>query len=62
MNISKVNNDASFVLDLNADSLDTVEMIIDLEREFGITISEEDTKIISTVKDAICYYEHYPIH
>lgn len=54
---SKVTRDASFTADLNADSLDTVDIIIEFEKEFGITIPDEDTTKISTVGDAIDYVE-----
>ena len=43
--------------DLGADSLDTVEMIMEFEKEFGIEIPDEDTQKISTVGDAIAYVE-----
>ncbi len=55
---SQVTNEASFTTDLNADSLDTVELIMEFEKEFGITIPEEDTPKISTVGDAIAYIEN----
>jgi len=48
---------ASFSADLNADSLDVVEMIMDFEKEFNITIPDEDTEKITTVGDAISYIE-----
>jgi acyl carrier protein len=44
---------ASFVEDLNADSLDLVELIMSLEEEFGLEISDEDAEKIVTVQDAI---------
>jgi acyl carrier protein len=52
---SQVTRDASFEEDLNADSLDLVELIMSLEEEFGIEISEEDAEKIKTVGDAIDY-------
>ncbi len=52
---SQVTNDANFQADLNADSLDTVELIMEFEKEFNITIPDEDTQKISTVGDAIAY-------
>lgn len=55
---SEVTNEASFTNDLGADSLDTVELIMEFEKEFGITIPEEDTPKISTVGDAIAYIEN----
>ena len=47
--------DASFTNDLGADSLDTVEMIMEFEKEFDVTIPDEDAEKISTVGDAISY-------
>ncbi len=47
--------DASFVDDLGADSLDLVELIMCMEEEFDIDISDEDAEQIATVKDAIAY-------
>lgn len=52
---SQVTADANFQADLNADSLDTVELIMEFEKEFNITIPDEDTQKISTVGDAIAY-------
>ena len=54
---SQVTLDASFAADLNADSLDTVELIMEFEKEFNITIPDEDTQKISTVGDAVAYIE-----
>ena len=54
---SQVVNEASFSNDLGADSLDTVEMIMDFEKEFGISIPEEEAENISTVGDAIAFIE-----
>jgi acyl carrier protein len=53
----EVNPDASFVEDLGADSLDTVELIMAFEEEFGIEISDEDAEKIKRVKDAVEYIE-----
>ena len=51
--------EASFIEDLNADSLDLVELIMSLEEEFGVKISDEDAEKIRTVQDAIDYlHEH----
>ncbi len=47
--------DASFIDDLNADSLEMVDLIISLEEEFGIQVSDEDAEKIKTVKDAMDY-------
>lgn len=54
---SQVTMDANFQNDLNADSLDTVELIMEFEKEFGIQIPDEDTEKISTVGDAVAYVE-----
>jgi acyl carrier protein len=51
----KVTNDASFVDDLGADSLDTVELVMAFEEEFGIDIPDEDAEQMRTVGDAIDY-------
>ena len=52
---SEVTNVANFQTDLGADSLDTVEMIMEFEKEFEIEIPDEDTQKIATVGDAIAY-------
>jgi acyl carrier protein len=54
---SKVTPEASFVEDLGADSIDIVELIMALEEEFGITISDEDAQKIRNVGDAVKYIE-----
>ncbi len=51
----KVTLEASFVDDLGADSLETVELIMGLEDKFGVTIADEDAEKIRTVKDAVDY-------
>lgn len=51
----KVTSDASFVEDLGADSLDTVELVMAFEEEFGIEIPDEDAEKLQTVGDAINY-------
>ncbi|MDE2793222.1 MAG: acyl carrier protein [Gemmatimonadota bacterium] len=51
----KVTSDASFVDDLGADSLDTVELVMAFEEEFGIDIPDEDAERMRTVGDAISY-------
>ena len=53
----QVTEDASFVDDLGADSLDTVELIMAFEEEFDIEIPDEDAQKIKTVKDVIEYIE-----
>jgi acyl carrier protein len=50
-----VTMDASFVEDLNADSLDLVELIMSLEEEFGLEISDEEAEQIASVSDAVEY-------
>ncbi len=49
--------DTSIIDDLGADSLDTVELIMEFEREFGISIPDNEAEKISTVGDAIAYIE-----
>jgi acyl carrier protein len=51
----KVTDDASFVEDLGADSLDTVELVMAFEEEFGVDIPDEDAEQMRTVGDAIKY-------
>ena len=53
----KVINDASFVEDLGADSLDTVELVMAFEEEFTIDIPDEDAEQMRTVGEAIAYIE-----
>jgi acyl carrier protein len=58
---SEVTPTASFIDDLGADSLDTVELVMALEEGFGMEIPDEDAEKITTVKDAISYIEgHLP--
>ena len=54
-----VTSEASFVDDLGADSLDTVELVMALEEEFGIEIPDEDAEKITRVKEAIEYIESH---
>ena len=54
---SEVKNEASFANDLGADSLDRGELIMEFEKEFGITIPDDKSEKISTVGDAIAYIE-----
>ncbi len=53
--VDEISNDASFVDDLGADSLDLVELVMAFENDFGITISEEDSAKLTTVQTAIDY-------
>ena len=54
---TEVTNEASFTNDLGADSLDTVELIMEFEKEFGISITDDQAEKITTVGDAIAYIE-----
>lgn len=54
---SEVTMDANFTSDLNADSLDMVELIMEFEKEFGLSIPDEQAEKISTVGDAVTYIE-----
>ncbi len=54
---NEVTENAEFTKDLGADSLDTVEFIMEFEKEFGITIPDDKAEGITTVKDAIDYIE-----
>ena len=54
-----VKPEASFVDDLNADSLDLVELIMSLEEEFGMEISDEEAEKIVTVQDAVEYINEH---
>jgi acyl carrier protein len=51
----KLTNDASFMEDLGADSLDTVELVMEFEKEFNIDIPDEDAEKLRTVGDALTY-------
>lgn len=55
----EVNNESSFVDDLGADSLDTVELVMALEEEFEAEIPDEDAEKILTVQDAINYIQSH---
>jgi acyl carrier protein len=55
--IEKVTDDASFVEDLGADSLDTVELVMAFEEEFSIEIPDEDAEKMQSVGDAIRYLQ-----
>jgi acyl carrier protein len=56
---SEVTNEASFTNDLGADSLDTVELIMEFEKEFNLSIPDEEAEKIETVGDAITYIENH---
>lgn len=56
---SQVTEDAKFVEDLGADSLDTVELVMALEEEFSIEIPDEDAEKIASVGDAIKYINEH---
>ena len=54
---SEVTHEANFTNDLGADSLDTVELIMEFEKEFNLSIPDDQAEKISTVGDAIAYIE-----
>ena len=59
----ELSNDASFVDDLGADSLDTVELVMALEEEFETEIPDEDAEKITTIQQAVDYINaHYEEH
>lgn len=53
--VSEINSDSSFADDLGADSLDTVELVMAFEEEFGIEIPDDDAEKIQSVQNAIDY-------
>ena len=55
----EVNNEASFTNDLGADSLDQVELIMEFEKEFNLSIPDEKAETIATVGDAVSYLEEH---
>ena len=59
VNPEQITPEASFTEDLGADSLDTVELVMDLEEQFNITIPEEEQENLKTVQDAIDYLEQH---
>ena len=56
---NKITEAASFMDDLGADSLDTVELIMEMEEEFGIEIPDEDAEDITTISSAIKYIDKH---
>ena len=56
---SEVTNEASFTNDLGADSLDTVELIMEFEKEFNISIPDDQAEKIETVGDAVAYVQEH---
>jgi acyl carrier protein len=58
----EVTNEASFVDDLGADSLDTVELVMAFEEEFGIEIPDEDAEKITSVGEAMKYIDEKTAH
>ncbi len=56
---NEVSRDTSFVNDLNADSLDTVELVMELEDEFDMTIPDEEAEKLKTVGEAIDYIKNH---
>lgn len=57
VNETEVKPEATFAQDLGADSLDTVELIMEFEKEFGLQIPDDQAEKIATVGDAISYIE-----
>jgi acyl carrier protein len=60
VNETEVKNGSSFVNDLGADSLDTVELVMALEEEFECEIPDEDAEKITTVQQAVDYVNNHP--
>lgn len=56
---AEVKDEASFTNDLGADSLDTVELIMELEKQFDVSIPDTDAEKIQTVGDAVAYIENH---
>lgn len=59
VDIAKVTDEARFIDDFGADSLDTVDLVMALEDEFGVEISTKDSQSIQSVKDAINFIEQH---
>lgn len=58
VNLSEVANDASFIEDLGADSLDIVELVMAMEEHFNLEIPDDEAENIQTVQDAISYIQN----
>ncbi len=58
-NREKISNETSFINDLGADSLDTVELVMEFEDEFDLNIPDEDAEKIQSVGDAIKYIQEH---
>ena len=56
---SEINSDTSFVNDLNADSLDTVELVMELEDEFDMSIPDEEAEKLQTIGTAVEFIEKH---
>lgn len=59
VDVEEVTPEASFIDDLGADSLDTVELVMALEEAFSVEIPDEDAEKIKTINDAIAYIESH---
>ena len=59
VNEAEIKSESSFVDDLGADSLDTVELVMAFEEEFGIEIPDEEAEKITRVKEAVQYIESH---
>lgn len=55
--VDEISNEASFMDDLGADSLDLVELVMSFENEFGLTIPDEDSSALTTVQKAVDYIQ-----
>ena len=59
VSVDQLTPDAKFIEDLGADSLDTVELVMELEEEFGLDIHDEDADKFKTVGDALSYLKEH---